>query len=261
MHRQSVGQGLLAVPIEPMGVLHQYLRHLECEFPSEPRGFPFSVPAFAKLDFLEFHPNVTFFVGENGSGKSTLLEAIAVMAGLPPTGGSNNFTRALHERITPFGRHMKLVRGVSQPKTAFFLRAESFYNVATQVDENERHNTKTHPYGDIPLHEQSHGESFLALAKHRFGRNGLYILDEPEAALSPQRQLAFLTIMHRLVNTNSQFVIATHSPILLAFPRSRILHFSSAGIDEVPYEKTEHYALTLDFLRHRDRYLQRLFKP
>jgi len=239
-----------------VSTFNQFLRSIDVTLPPQPREFPFSVPAFAQLTSLEFHPHVTFFVGENGSGKSTLLEAIAGLAGMPTTGGSNNFTRSAADRERPFGNAIKLVRGVRQPKSAFFLRAESFFNVATEIEATGVASS----YGPQGLHEQSHGESFLALALHRFRNHGLYLLDEPEAALSPQRQLAFLAIINQLVDGGSQFIIATHSPILLAFPRSRILHFSEAGIEDVAYEKTEHYALTLDFLSNRERYLARLFK-
>jgi predicted ATPase len=151
---------------------------------------------------------------------------------------------------------MKLVRGINRPASAFFLRAESFFNVATKIDELG----VTGSYGGTSLHAQSHGEAFLSLVKNRFREKGLYILDEPEAALSPQRQLALLTSMHHLTNAQSQFIIATHSPILLAFPNAKILQFSASGIEEVSYEQTEHYALTLDFLKNRERYLKRLFE-
>jgi predicted ATPase len=228
---------------------------LECQWPRNRRAFPFSIPAFANLERVVFHPDVTFFVGENGSGKSTLMEAIACLAGFPPEGGSNNFTRPIDDAPNPFLASLKLVRGIARPQSAFFLRAESFFNVATKIDELGA----GHNYGGASLHAQSHGESFLALVKNRFRAKGLYILDEPEAALSPQRQLAFLAAMHQLVQEKSQFIIATHSPILLAFPQAKILHFSSAGIDEIQYEETEHYALTLDFLKNRERYLKRLF--
>ncbi len=244
-----------------MPAFNQFIRSIECELPPAPREFPFSVPAFATLESLEFHPNVTFFVGENGSGKSTLMEAIARLAGMPATGGSSNFRRSEAESDVGFGKSLKLVRGVRVPKTTFFLRAESFFNVATSIDEMEREQAGLlERYGGTSLHAQSHGESFLALALHRFGTHGLYILDEPEAALSPQRQLTFLAIMNQLVDAHCQFVIATHSPILMAFPRSKILHFSGSGIEEIPYEKTEHYALTLDFLKNRELYFERLFK-
>ncbi len=184
------------------------------------------------------------------------MEAIARLAGMPATGGSSNFNRGEADGDGGFGKSLKLVRGVRTPKTKFFLRAESFFNVATTIDELG----VVDGYGGRSLHAQSHGESFLALALHRFGTNGLYILDEPEAALSPQRQLTFLAIMNQLVDAHCQFVIATHSPILMAFPRSKILHFSGSGIEAIPYEKTEHYALTLDFLTNRERYLHRLFE-
>jgi len=218
--------------------------------------YPFSIPAIRELESLELHPKVTFLIGENGSGKSTLLEAIAVCAGFNPEGGTTNFRFSTRPSESGLHSHLRLARGVRRPKTGFFLRAESFFNVASEIDALG----VTDSYGGVSLHEQSHGESFMALINHRFGERGLYLLDEPEAALSPQRQLALLSAMHRLVDPGqSQFVIATHSPIVLAYPGGRIFSLTQDGIEVVEYEQTEHYRLTRDFLLDRDRYLRRLF--
>jgi predicted ATPase len=225
-------------------------------------AYPFCIPAVRELHSLEFHPDVTFIVGENGCGKSTLLEAIAVAWGFNPEGGTINFrfsTRVSHSELH---NHLRLVKSVRRPKDGFFLRAESFFNVATDIERMDAEPSSSPPlissYGGRSLHEQSHGESFLALLLHRFGGNGVYILDEPEAALSPTRQLAVLRRIHQLVEENSQFIIATHSPILMAYPRARIFLVDGTGFTEARYEDTEHYAVTKEFLNNRARMLEEL---
>lgn len=216
------------------------------------------------MDKLDLHPKVTFFVGENGSGKSTLLEAIAVSLGFNPEGGTKNFnfnTRASHSDLHAF---IRIAKGFKRPKDGYFLRAESFFNVATEIEKLDSEPSFSPPvinsYGGQSLHEQSHGESFMALMMNRFGGNGLYILDEPEAALSPQRQLAALSRMHDLVQTNSQFIIATHSPILMAYPDARIYACTPGGMERVNYQDTEHYQVTKDFLNNPDRMLSMLLQ-
>jgi predicted ATPase len=216
--------------------------------------YPFSLPSVRALDVLPLHPKVTFVVGENGSGKSTLLEAIAVAWGFNAEGGSTNFrfdTRASHSSLAD---HLRLAKGVRRPKDGFFLRAESFFNVATQVE-----NLGVGGYGARSLHEQSHGESFLTMLTTRFRGEGFYVLDEPEAALSPQRQLAALSRIHQLVEDGSQFVIATHSPILMAYPDADIWLAGEDGLERVAYEDTEHYRVTRDFLANPRRMLDVLF--
>ncbi|WP_338766736.1 AAA family ATPase [Massilia sp. METH4] len=215
--------------------------------------YPFSLPAVKHLDVLTFHPAVTFIVGENGSGKSTLLEAIAVALGYNAEGGSRNFrfdTRASH---SPLHEYVRISRGYRKPRDGWFLRAESFFNVATEIERLDEDPAGGPPvidsYGGHSLHEQSHGESFMTLLTRRFGGQGLYVLDEPEAALSPQRQLAALQQIHRLVKAGSQFIIATHSPILMAYPDARIYACLPDGLRRTDYEDTEHYQVTLDFLR------------
>jgi predicted ATPase len=219
--------------------------------------YPFSIPALRELETLEFHPQVTFFVGENGSGKSTLVEAIAVASGFNAEGGSRNFNFATRRSESDLHKYVRLVRGTRRPRTGYFLRAESFFNVASEIEKNP---DALLGHGSVSHHEMSHGEAFLALVQHRFYGNGLYVLDEPEAALSPQRQLSLLRSMHELVRESCQFIISTHSPLLLAYPGARIYHLSEGGIVEVAYEQTEHYALTRDFLLNREAYLHRLFK-
>lgn len=225
--------------------------------------YPFSIPAVRNLGELEISSKVTAFLGENGSGKSTLLEAIAVVAGFNSEGGSMNFRFSTRSSESELWRALRLVRGVRKPHTGYFFRAESYFNVATEIENLDREPWGGPPiigsYGGQSLHEQSHGESFLALIQHRFGPEGLYILDEPEAALSPARQLALLARIHDLEQQGSQFLMATHSPILLAYPGALLYELSGSGIQRVEYEGTEHYRLTRDFLLHRDRFLRELF--
>ncbi|AOS80313.1 MULTISPECIES: AAA family ATPase [Hydrogenophaga] len=224
--------------------------------------YPFSLPAIRTLEPLEPHPKVSFFIGENGSGKSTLLEAIAVAMGFNPEGGSKNFhfgTRASHSVLHEY---LRIAKGVKRPRDGYFLRAESFFNVATEIERLDAEPTIGPPvgpaYGERSLHEQSHGESFLALLMEHFRGDGLYLLDEPEAALSPQRQLAALARLHELVRDGSQFIIATHSPILMAYPDAWIFQFSRGGIQRVAYEDTEHFQVMRSFMADPQRLLRQL---
>jgi predicted ATPase len=219
--------------------------------------YPFSIPSIQSLDELELDAKVTFLIGENGSGKSTLIEAIAVLMGFNAEGGTKNFRFGTRRSESCLHQFMRPVRGHRRPRDGFFLRAESYFNVATEIERLD----VIHSYGGVSLHEQSHGESFLALATHRFGGDGLYILDEPEAALSPQRQLSLLSIINDLVEDRaSQFVIATHSPILMAYPNALIYRLGPNGIERVAYEDTEHYTITRDFLSSPERYFKTLFR-
>jgi predicted ATPase len=224
--------------------------------------YPFCIPAVKGLKALLLHPNVTFFVGENGSGKSTLLEALAVAYGFNPEGGSKNFNFATNATHSELYKYIKLQKGIKMPKDGYFLRAESFYNVASylmELDEIPAASAKlTDAYGGKSLHEQSHGESFFSLFENRLRGNGLYILDEPEAALSPMRQLSFLTRLHQLVNNGSQFIIATHSPIIMSYPQSKIFQIDESGIIEVQYENTEHYQLSKAFFSNYKVFLKEL---
>ena len=216
--------------------------------------YPFSIPAIAALSTLELDPNVTLLTGENGSGKSTLVEAIAVAAGLNPEGGSRNMrqvTRASHSELH---EHLRIVRDARPQRDGFFLRAESFYSIATHVEE-----LGVSGYGEVPLHEQSHGESFLTLVLERFGGKGLYILDEPEAALSVRGVLTLIRRLHELVGQGAQFIVSTHSPVLLAYPGARIYALDEHGITETPWDETEVVDLTRSFLADRGRFLHYLF--
>lgn len=216
--------------------------------------YPFSIPAVRELDVLDFHPDVTFFVGENGSGKSTLLEAIALAMGFGAEGGTKNVQFSTASTTSVLSQFIKTIRSYAKPKDGYFLRAESFFNVATYMDQVGY----LVAYGDKSLHQQSHGESFMALLANKLRGNGLYLFDEPEAALSPTRQMAALATIHRLVEAGSQFIIATHSPILLAYPRSRIIQFDGSGLNEVRYEDTEHFSITRHFLNHHEDMLKTL---
>lgn len=214
-----------------------------------------------KVGKLDFSANVTFFVGENGTGKSTLLEAIAVAYGFNAEGGSKNFTFSTNETHSELFSHIELgKRGFA--KDGFFLRAESLYNVATNIDDIDKLPSFDAPiisgYGGVSLHNQSHGESFLSIVQNRFFGNGLYILDEPEAALSPMKLLTLMAEIYNLVNKNSQFIIATHSPILMAFPNAEILEFTKYGIRKVSYQDTEHFKITKTFLENPEKMLHYL---
>ncbi|WP_461535258.1 AAA family ATPase [Spongorhabdus nitratireducens] len=223
--------------------------------------YPFSIPAIKELYDLEFSDTVTIFVGENGSGKSTLLEAIAVALGFNAEGGTKNFNFGTRHTHSDLYRFLRLSKSYKKYRDGFFLRAESFYNVATNIDELDEESGGPpiiDSYGGISLHKQSHGESFLALMIERFGGQGLYILDEPEAALSPSRQLAVLSRMSQLIKQQSQFVIATHSPILMAYPGALIYQIDQSGIYPVRYEDTEHYQITRAFLNNPESMLKNL---
>ena len=219
--------------------------------------YPFNIPAIASIETLDLDWPVTFLVGENGSGKSTLLEAIAVGAGLNPEGGSRNLQFSTNATHSPLHAHLQL-SWHGRHRRAFFLRAESFYNVATTYAEVFGNGD---PVPDLAkIHEQSHGESFLhAIARHS-GSQGLYLLDEPESALSVRGQLALLRHMHDGVNKGSQFLVSTHSPILLAFPDARILQMTDEGPVSKKYRETDQYQLTRDFLEDPDQFFRHLFE-
>ncbi len=224
--------------------------------------YPFSIPAIRNLEEIDLDENVTFIIGENGAGKSTLIEAVAVRLGFNPEGGSKNFNFATRESHSNLSTKLVVPRTPEKPTDGYFLRAESFYNVASEL---ERLNDPTYnapslndAYGGKGLHEQSHGESFFSLLNYRLTGGGFYIFDEPEAALSPQRQLAMLTIMHRLVYHRSQLLIATHSPIIMAYPNATIYQLTDDKIEQVEYKDTEHYQITKTFLDCPERMLHHL---
>lgn len=229
--------------------------------------YPFNVPLIQNLKSIEFPHNVTFFVGENGTGKSTILEAIALKAGFGPEGGSKNiaFKTAFEKHYTPSSQLADCMTLSWRKKVAhgYFFRAESFYNVATHIDQIAQIDYTIYDYyGGKSLHEQSHGESFLSFFKNRLGSGGFFIFDEPEAAFSPQRQLSLLSIIHDLsTHTDSQFIIATHSPIILAYPGATIYSCDSEILKTIHYKDTSHYQITKHFLDNPDRYLKHLFAP
>tara|TARA_R110002167_G_scaffold16688_7_gene64840 strand:- start:287 stop:1018 length:732 start_codon:yes stop_codon:yes gene_type:complete len=212
--------------------------------------YPFNLPVVRTTDTLAFHPRVTFIVGENGSGKSTLIEALAIAWGFNAEGGSKDHQFATHASHSPLHRFVRPVRAPVKATDGYFLRAESFFNTATYLEASG-----TDRAGQTGLHEQSHGESFFNLFDNRFEGDGLYIMDEPEAALSPSRQLSFLARMHELVNRQSQFIIATHSPILLGYPDAWIYQASATGLERVTWEDTDHYQVTRGFLNRPQTYL------
>ena len=192
-------------------------------------------------------------MGENGTGKSTLLEAIAVASGLNAEGGSKDFFFSTYDSHSDLHQYITTIKSIS-PKDSFFLRAESFYNTASYLDRI----STLERYGGKSFHEQSHGESFIALVANRFEGNGLYLLDEPESALSPQSIMSLVCKIHELVGRDSQFIIATHSPILMAYPNSQILQFTDGGIAEVEYRETAHYKLTKQFIDSPERMMKYL---
>ncbi|WNC13394.1 AAA family ATPase [Brevibacillus brevis] len=226
-----------------------YLRTIRLLRETFPRTdhYPFSLPSLAGLEELEIQNSVTFFVGENGSGKSTLMEAIAYQCGFHTAGGSRHNSYDVDRSESSLGDYIQL-SWLPKQTNGFFLRAESFYQFASHIDDT----ASTRGYGGRSLHEQSHGESFFSLFSHRFSGKGIYLLDEPEAALSPMRQLAFLYVMKDLVEEGAQFLIATHSPILMGFPGATILNFDASPAEEIRYEDTEHYQLTRRFLENRE---------
>jgi predicted ATPase len=221
--------------------------------------YPFNIPAISSLDSLEIASRVCFFVGENGTGKSTLLEAIASHYGFGLEGGNRNFsphTTASVKSIEPLVGALRL-SFTKKTGNGFYLRAESFFNVASHVDDLGA----SHSYGGKSLHDQSHGESFISLLQNRFTRSGLYLMDEPEAALSPQRQLGFLALLHELAANNDsiQFLIATHSPILLAYPGAQIFSFDDGEIHQIDYRESQPFQLVSRFMASPERYMHALF--
>ena len=233
-----------------------YIKEIRLHGDFDPNYYPFNIPSvqyLSKTGNLLFEKPVRFFVGENGTGKSTFAEAIAVAMGFNGEGGSRDFFFTTQRTHSELHNYLTISKSVT-PKDGFFLRAESFYNTASYLEKN----STMARYGGISFHEQSHGESFLALAANRFEGNGLYILDEPESALSPQRLMSLLVLIDDLVKNNSQFIIATHSPILMAYPNADILEFSEKGIHKVSYRETEHYKITKQFIDMPERMVKYL---
>ena len=230
-----------------------YLRRIELLRERVPgwERYPFNIPSIASMNSVAFHPRVTFFVGENGTGKSTLVEAIAAMVGVSLEGGTKNFkgsSKGADSDLYPF---LRLVRNSKRERSSFFLRAETMFNVFSEAENY---------WPSVRLHKMSHGEAFLWVAMHRLENGGLYLFDEPESALSPQRQIAFLVRMEQLVRGGAQLIIATHSPILMAYPKAWIYSFDGGEISKVKYEDTEHFNVTRAFLDDPTTFLSRLLK-
>ena len=225
-------------------------------------GYPFCLPVLRRLNSLELHGKATFFVGENGTGKSTLLEAVAVNLGFNPEGGTRNFRFSTADTHSALHGCLKVTKGVRRMRDGFFLRAETLYNVATNIDDIQAESGGMYgAYGGKSLHRQSHGEAFMSVMTHRFGGDSLFLLDEPEAALSPTRQMALLSLIDSLIAKNSQFLIATHSPILLALPGAEIYVLTDEGFVSTPYQETEHYIVTREFLNNPRGMLKHLLDP
>ena len=219
------------------------------------RSYLRGIEAIKDLDYLAFNKNITIFVGENGSGKSTMLEAIAVSYGFNPEGGTKNYNFSTYDSHSELCDAIRLSRGFKKPGWGYFLRAESFYNVATAEEMYSRED----PRGvREQFHERSHGESFLQMAQSNFRGHGLYLLDEPEAALSPQRQLTLLLEIVNCAKEDAQFIMVTHSPILLGIPGAEILSFDNGQIHAIDYEDTDSYQITKMFIENKEQLLKRL---
>jgi predicted ATPase len=237
--------------LKRISLLHEHITSVN--------AYPFNVPSIASLKSLEISSRVCFFVGENGTGKSTLLEAIAAHYGFGLEGGNRSFSPNTTTSVGSIDPLVTALRLSFTKRTGggFYLRAESFFNVASSVDRMGASNS----YGGRSLHDQSHGESFLSLLQNRFTRSGFYIMDEPEAALSPQRQLSFLVLLHDLLigNDNIQFLIATHSPILLAYPGAQILSFDGGEVHPISYRESQPFQFMSRFVASPERYMNALF--
>ncbi|MED4692387.1 AAA family ATPase [Peribacillus frigoritolerans] len=244
----------------------QYIRgiYLNRDRISSYDHFPLDLPVIRHLQEVAFHPSVTYVIGENGMGKSTLLEGIAIAYGFNPEGGTLNFNFSNYDSHSNLDEYLRLKKGVYKPKDHFFFRAETFYNLATNIEELDRESSFgskiIDSFGGKSLHQQSHGESFFSAFVERFQGDGLYILDEPEAALSPLRQISMLARINELVQQGSQFIISTHSPIIMAYPDAKILQISDVGMSEVALEESNHYLLMKQFFEDKDRLLHHLFQ-
>lgn len=246
----------------------QYIRavKLKSEHTLARDSFPLNLPVIQNLEEIIFHPNVIYIIGENGMGKSTLLEGIAIAYGFNPEGGTLNFNFSSYDSHSDLDKYLRLIKGVNRAEDHFFLRAETFYNLASNIEDLDREDDPIsgpkiiNSYGGRSLHEQSHGESFFAAFTERFKGKGLYILDEPEAALSPLRQMSMLARINDLVKEGSQFIIATHSPIIMAYPNAKIIQLSEDEIYESTLEATQHYSIMKQFFENKDRMLHHLFQ-
>ncbi|MBN9654025.1 AAA family ATPase [Halobacillus sp. GSS1] len=243
----------------------QYIRSIDLkrEKIQSYKDFSLNLPVIHNFEELQLHPHVTYFIGENGMGKSTLLEGMAIALGFNPEGGTLNFNFSNYDSHSNLDEYLRLAKGVHRPKDSFFFRAESFYNVVTNIEELDREiggRKIIDSFGGKSLHEQSHGASFFATFTERFQGGGLYILDEPEAALSPLRQLSMLRRIHDLVLEGSQFIISPHSPLLMAYPDAKIMELTESGMEETSLEATNHYTIMKQFFEDKERLLHHLFQ-
>lgn len=235
-----------------------YIKEIVNEAYGEGRqGYPYDIPAVRALDRLEFGSDVTFFVGENGSGKSTIVEALAICAGFNPEGGSIFMNHHTYDTHSQLFENFRVVRGARRNRDGYFLRAESFYNIASETDRISSKAQLERNYNGA-LHARSHGESFMSVVENRLSGNGLYIFDEPESALSITNQLRLMKRMKELVDQGSQFIIATHSPILLAYPGATVYSVSDSGLTTLQYEETDHYRLMKYFVSNHEDFLSEL---
>ncbi|WP_312971029.1 AAA family ATPase [Acinetobacter gerneri] len=232
-----------------------YLRAVQIKQPDQWDWsiYPFNIPAVNDIENIDFHADVTFFVGENGSGKSTVLESLALALGFSEEGGTLNVVLNSANTSSELHRALRLIKSYKKPKDYYFLRAESFYNVGTYMNEL----AYTVQYGG-DIHKRSHGEAFFKVLSNKLQGQGLYLMDEPEAALSPTLQMSAISVIHQLCQAGSQFIIATHSPILLAYPHAVIYQFTDTGIRQIQYEDTDHFRITKDFLNHHEKSITQL---
>lgn len=233
-----------------------FLRELRFEPPGGRREFPFNIPLFSRAFEIEFKKAITIIVGENGTGKSTLLESIAAKCGFALEGGNRNHRDDASYERTPLDDALELA-WLPRIHQGFFLRAETFTNFASKIDQLEA----GWAYGGKSLHAQSHGESFMALFNSRLENGGVFILDEPEAALSPVRQLGFMKLMRDVEKLReAQIIMATHSPILLSYPGADVLEITDGEFRRIDYRESEHFRITADFLKDPERFFRHLFK-
>lgn len=239
-----------------------FLRKIYLSAASESNGYPFDLPLFKNDFHLEIKRPVTIISGENGTGKSTLLEAIALNCGFSLEGGSRNHMSPPDPLLSSLEAAMTF-SWLPRTHNGFFMRAESFYNFATSINQiaEDAGAIALAPYGGKSLHDQSHGEAFLSLFTNRIHSKGLYVLDEPEAALSPMRQLSLLSILRQLEKSGkAQVIMATHSPILMAYPTAQFMYIDDDGLSEVDYRKTPHFMTLKRFLERPDLYFRSLFE-
>ena len=216
-----------------------------------------TLPLFENIEALDFSVPVTFLAGDNGTGKSTLIEALALSLGFTAEGGSKNFYSENPGEYSDMYKCITLEKGPLRPKDSFYFRADRFYDLASRIDRIKCNEY----YGGESLHAQSHGEGFLSVMGNRLFGKGIYLLDEPESSLSPMNQITLLTMINDLVKNGSQLIIATHSPILLAYPEAEILFIENDGVERIDYEETEHYRTSKLFLDNYKGFLKSLFKP